>query len=57
MESLMDLEKYVEDAVAHFMTKMNELQGQSVDMGNWVQLFAFCWLNPSLQLFQNVYLD
>ena len=53
----MDLEKYVEDAVAHFMTKMNELQGQSVDMGNWVQLFAFCWLNPSLQLFQNVYLD
>lgn len=48
----MDLEKYVEDAVAHFITKMNELQGQRVDMGNWVQLFAFGRLNLSCSFFK-----
>lgn len=41
MDSLKDLEKYVDDAVDVFMTKMQEMQGQSVDMGLWVQLFAF----------------
>jgi hypothetical protein len=41
IESLKGLEKYVEDAVSHFMVKMGEIQGQNMDMGNWVQLFAF----------------
>lgn len=41
MESLKDLESYVDDAVSHFMTKMRALQGQNVNMGLWVQLFAF----------------
>lgn len=41
MDSLKDLEKYVDDAVDVFMTKMQEMQGQSVNMGLWVQLFAF----------------
>ena len=36
-----DLEKYVDDAVMHFMAKMSGMQGQGVDMGLWVQLFAF----------------
>ncbi|MCJ1225072.1 hypothetical protein MMC12_001721 [Toensbergia leucococca] len=39
--SLKDLEKYVDDAVMHFMAKMSGMQGQGVDMGLWVQLFAF----------------
>lgn len=41
MDSLKDLETYVDDAVSHFMTKMRELQGRNVNMGLWVQLFAF----------------
>ena len=41
MDSLRDLEQYVDDAVDVFMTKMKEMQGQSVNMGLWVQLFAF----------------
>jgi len=41
MDSLKDLEIYVDDAVSHFMTKMRQLQHQSVNMGLWVQLFAF----------------
>ena len=41
MESLKDLETYVDDAVSHFMTKMRDMQGQSINMGLWVQLFAF----------------
>ncbi len=41
MDSLKDLEIYVDDAVSHFMTKMREMQGQNVNMGLWVQLFAF----------------
>lgn len=41
MDSLEDLEKYVDDAVDVFKTKMQELQGRSVNMGLWVQLFAF----------------
>ena len=41
MESLKELETYVDDAVSHFITKMDERQGQSIDMGLFVQLFAF----------------
>ncbi len=41
MESLKDLEMYVNDAVSHLMTKMLERKGQSIDMGLFVQLFAF----------------
>lgn len=41
MDSLKDLEIYVDDAVSHFMAKMREMQGQNVNMGLWVQLFAF----------------
>ncbi|KAL2356702.1 cytochrome P450 [Cryomyces antarcticus] len=41
MESLKDLEPYVDDSVKHFLGKMDEQQGRSVDMGSWVQLFAF----------------
>lgn len=41
MDSLKDLEPYVEDAVSHFMDKMEEFQGRSIDLGEWLQLFAF----------------
>jgi cytochrome P450 len=41
MESLKDLEPYVNNAVAVFLDAMSERQNQVVDMGNWVQLFAF----------------
>lgn len=41
MDSLKDLEPYVDDAVSHFMTKMRGMQGQNINMGLWVQLFAF----------------
>ncbi|KAI9713247.1 MAG: hypothetical protein M1820_001234 [Bogoriella megaspora] len=41
MESLKDLEPYVDDAVRVFLSNMEKSKGQSIDMGNWVQLFAF----------------
>ena len=41
MESLKELETYVDDAISYFMDKMQERQGQSIDMGLFVQLFAF----------------
>lgn len=41
MEALKDLEPHVDEAVRVFLEKMGEKQGGVVNMGNWVQLFAF----------------
>lgn len=41
MDSLKDVEQYVDGAVAHFSRKLQERLGQSIDMGYFVQLFAF----------------
>lgn len=41
MESLKDLEPYVNNAINVLLDNMSERQGQVVDLGNWVQLFAF----------------
>lgn len=41
MGALKDLEPYVDNAVSVFVEKMNEQEGKVIDMGNWVQLFAF----------------
>ena len=41
MDALKDLEPYVDNAVQVFLDKMSERQGQVVDFGRWVQLFAF----------------
>jgi len=41
MESLKDLEPYVNNAVNVFLDNMAERQSQIIDMGKWVQLFAF----------------
>lgn len=41
MESLRDLEPFVDDAVKVFLDRLSERQAQVIDMGNWVQLFAF----------------
>ena len=43
MESLKTLEPGVKDSVSLFLAKMKQLQGQAIDMGVWVQLFAFGW--------------
>ena len=43
MESLKTLEPGVKDSVSHFLAKMKQLQGQAIDMGVWLQLFAFGW--------------
>lgn len=41
MESLKDLEQYVNDAVNVFLDNMSQRQGEVIDMATWVQLFAF----------------
>lgn len=41
MTSLKDLEPYVDDCVRKFLTAMEVMQGQVIDMGKWAQLFAF----------------
>lgn len=41
MDALKDFEQYVDDAVAHFCKKMQDRLGQNIDMGLFVQLFAF----------------
>jgi len=45
MESLKDLEPYVNQAIETFKFRMDEEQGGSVDLGKWVQLFAFGMLD------------
>lgn len=41
MDSLRQLEPYVDDAVKVFLDRMGQRTNQVVDIGNWVQLFAF----------------
>lgn len=41
MDSMRDLEMYAEKTVARFVMRLEERQGQTVDMGLWFQLFAF----------------
>ncbi|KAK5553515.1 hypothetical protein LTR46_008490 [Exophiala xenobiotica] len=39
--SLMELEPYMDSAIAYFMTTLHHVQGQRIDFGLWLQLFAF----------------
>ena len=41
MDALRDLEPHVNNAVKLFLENMDQRLDQIVDMGNWVQLFAF----------------
>ena len=41
MDSLKELERYVNFAIEHFIAKMEERLGQDIDLGLFVQLFAF----------------
>ena len=41
MDALKDLEPYVDNAVDVFLDNMSQKQDQVIDLGNWVQLFAF----------------
>lgn len=41
METLKDLEPYVDNCIAVLRRKMEDGMGKSVDLAKWVQLFAF----------------
>lgn len=41
MDSIKKLEQYVDASIAFFMQRMDEFQGKEMDMGKWLQLFAF----------------
>lgn len=45
MDSLRTLEPYIDDAIKHFTSIMAQRTGQDVNMGLFVQLFAFGQLN------------
>jgi len=40
METLKDLQPYVDNAIAMLMAKMKEQSGDMVNLGEWVQFFA-----------------
>ena len=41
METLKSLEQYIDDAVTHFRKILQDRLGQNIDMGLFIQLFAF----------------
>ena len=41
MDSMKEMEPYVDAAVAVFLSQLGKRVGQTIDMGRWVQLFAF----------------
>ena len=41
MKSINDLEKYIDDAVSHFLKRMEDIRSDTIDMGKWIQYFAF----------------
>lgn len=41
MDALKDLEPFLDDALKVFFKRMDDMQGQNVDLGEWIQLFAF----------------
>ncbi|KAI9677353.1 MAG: hypothetical protein M1822_008160 [Bathelium mastoideum] len=41
MDCMKDLEPYVNDAIRFFLNCMDQMKEESIDMGNWFQLFAF----------------
>lgn len=45
--SLKELEPYMDSAIAHFMNALHRLQGECVDLGLWLQLFAFGIVNDA----------
>ena len=55
METLKDLEPYVDATVARFVAKMQRMlpakKALDIDMGKWLQLFAFGRASKSCQVF------
>ena len=41
METLKDLQPYVDNTIVHFIERMEEKRSGDIDLGKWVQLFAF----------------
>ena len=49
MDNLKNLEPYVDATISNFISKMKRKQGTCIDMGKWLQLFAFGMDPESLQ--------
>ena len=49
LDNLKNLEPYVDAAISNFLSKMRQMQGTRIDMGKWLQLFAFGTNTESLQ--------
>ena len=41
MKSIQGLEKYIDNAIEHFLQKLGERRSDTIDMGEWIQYFAF----------------
>ncbi|KAI0514712.1 cytochrome P450 [Xylaria bambusicola] len=41
MDSMVNLEPMIDELIADLLRKLRELQGQRIDLGHWVQLYAF----------------
>lgn len=41
LKSIQELEKYVDSALAHFLKRMDDIRSSTIDMGQWIQFFAF----------------
>lgn len=41
MKSIQDLEKYIDNALSYFLNRMEDLRSETIDMGKWIQYFAF----------------
>lgn len=41
MESMIHLEPRIDETLTTLLQKLDELQGQTIDLAQWLQLFAF----------------
>lgn len=59
METLKDLEPYVDSTVFHFCSRMREkmVGGAEIDLGKWFQLFAFGKSWPLSSVFDGSLVD
>ncbi len=47
MESMIHLEPKVDDVIVALLEKLDELPGQIIDLGPWLQWFAFGMFTPN----------
>ncbi len=41
MDTMVNLEPMIDELIIDLLRKLRELQGQRIDLGHWVQLYAF----------------